>query len=246
MIVTVLRSPTACAASMTSSHWPVLILSGQITARTSSSRISAAVPGSELSPAVLQLAQEIGDRTAERLGALPDFERREGVDVDVGHRFFDCPADCEIGGAGVFRMDAALQAYLGRAAAPSFLDPPLDLGDIEVVGPAAQVFAELPLRERAELAAEIADVGVVDVTGHDVADRVPIDPLPQLVGCPAHRIEIPPCAPRRGGRCQPRRAFRRRMPDREGRTSMPLTHPPCALGPPLPQCGRGCRAERGG
>ncbi|HSS38928.1 MAG TPA: DNA polymerase domain-containing protein, partial [Polyangia bacterium] len=39
--------PDARAASMTSSHSPVLTLSGQIIFRTSSSRISAAVPGSE-------------------------------------------------------------------------------------------------------------------------------------------------------------------------------------------------------
>ena len=51
MIVAVVRNPTRCAVSMTSSHWAVLILSGQITARTSSSRISAAVPGNVLRPA---------------------------------------------------------------------------------------------------------------------------------------------------------------------------------------------------
>src|SRR5207244_10502221 len=63
---------------------------------------------------------------------------------------------------------------------------PLDLRQVEVIGPAAQILAELALREGAELAAEIADVGVVDVAGHDVADFVAIDPLPQPVGCPAH------------------------------------------------------------
>ena len=51
MIVTLLRSPTEWAARCTSSHSSVLILSGQITARISSSRISAAVPGSVFSPA---------------------------------------------------------------------------------------------------------------------------------------------------------------------------------------------------
>ncbi len=34
MIVTFERSPTACAARWTSSHWSVVILSGQSTART--------------------------------------------------------------------------------------------------------------------------------------------------------------------------------------------------------------------
>ncbi len=39
---------------------PVLILSGQITARTSSSRISAAVPGSELGPAAFSSCRKSG------------------------------------------------------------------------------------------------------------------------------------------------------------------------------------------
>ena len=60
MIVAVLRRPSACAASITASHWPVTILSGQITARTSSSRISAAVPGSEPSPASCSAARNSG------------------------------------------------------------------------------------------------------------------------------------------------------------------------------------------
>src|SRR5207247_5588824 len=95
----------------------------------------------------------------------------------------------QIGQTVVFWVDAALQAHLGGAALPSFLDPPLDLREVEVVGPAAQIFAELALREGAELTAEIADVGVVDVAGHDVADCVAIDPLPELIGRSAHRIE---------------------------------------------------------
>ena len=51
IIVLVVRSPTLCASSSTRNHSSVLILSGQSVARTSSSRISAAVPGSVLSPA---------------------------------------------------------------------------------------------------------------------------------------------------------------------------------------------------
>ena len=130
---------------MTSSHWAVLILSGQITARTSSSRISAAVPGNELSPACLQFAQEVGKRPAEGLGALPNFERRESMDMHAGHRLLDRPAHPEIGGAGIFGMDAALQADLGGAALPGLFDPALNLVEIEVIGPAAQIFAELAL-----------------------------------------------------------------------------------------------------
>ena len=84
MIVTFERSPTRCAASCTASHCSVVTLSGQITARTSSSRISAAVPGSEPSPSVAQPRQVLLEREPERRRALPDLERRERVDVQPG------------------------------------------------------------------------------------------------------------------------------------------------------------------
>ena len=60
MIVAVVRKPSPCAAAITESHWSVTILSGQMTARTSSSRISAAVPGSEPNPASCSSARKSG------------------------------------------------------------------------------------------------------------------------------------------------------------------------------------------
>ena len=50
MSVTFERRPTRCAASCTGEPLVVVTLSGQMTRRTSSSRTSAAVPGSEPSP----------------------------------------------------------------------------------------------------------------------------------------------------------------------------------------------------
>ena len=140
-------------------------------------------------PGVAQLAEEIGEGAAEGLGALPHFERREGMDMQPRHRLLDRAADAEIGGAGIFRVDAALQADFGRAALPRFLAAPDDLVHVEVVGPAAQILAELALREGAELAAEIADVGVVDVAGDDIGDRVAIDLAAQPVGRGADQVE---------------------------------------------------------
>ena len=130
------------------------------------------MPGSEPSPASRNSARKSGKRAAQRLRPLPDFERREGVHVHAGQRLLDRAADREIGRAGVFRVDAALQADFGGAALPGFLAAPDDLVEVEIVGPAAQIFAELALREGAELAAEIADIGVVDVAGDDVGDGV--------------------------------------------------------------------------
>src|SRR5437764_580812 len=89
-------------------------------------------------------------------------------------RLLDRPANREIGRAGIFRVDAALQAHLGGAALPRLLAAPDDLVHVEVVGPAAQIFAELALREGAELATEITDIGVVDIAGDNVADGVAI------------------------------------------------------------------------
>src|SRR6516164_7343996 len=153
-------------------------------------------PGQGAEPGRFQLAQEIGNAAAKGLGALPDLEWREGVNVDIGHRFLDRPADREICRPGVFRMDPALHAHLCRAALPGFLDPPLDLGEVEVIGPSAQIFAELTFRKGAELTAEIADVRVVDVAGYDVADDVTVDVLAQLIGCATHRIEIRAARPK--------------------------------------------------
>ena len=67
---------------MTSSHCAVLILSGHSTARTSSSRISAAVPGRLPSPAALSIARIVAQRQPERRRAVPDFQRRERMHMD--------------------------------------------------------------------------------------------------------------------------------------------------------------------
>ena len=100
------------------SHCAVVILSGHRTARTSSSRISAAVPGRLRQPRVLEPRQIVAQRQPQRLGAVPDLQRREGVHVDVGRRRFHRLDDGEIGLARVAGPDAALQAHLGGAALP--------------------------------------------------------------------------------------------------------------------------------
>src|SRR5215204_221963 len=123
MIVVVERRPRRCAVSWTESHCSVVTLSGQMTARTSSSRISAAVPGSDARPA----------------------SRR-------------------------------------RARYVSSSSPRV----------AAQVFGELPFRERAEAAAEVADVGVVDVAGDDIGDLVSADLAPEPVGGREHAVGLLP------------------------------------------------------
>ena len=112
------RPPRAIARS--------LILSGQMTARTSSSRISAAVPGSEPRPASFSSPRNACTGTPRRRSALPDLQRRKGVNVDFGADLFDRAADRQIGRSRIGRVDAALQADFHRAAIPCLDDPPLD------------------------------------------------------------------------------------------------------------------------
>ena len=84
--------------------------------------------------------------------------------------------------AGEGRVDAALEADLGRAALPGLARAADDLLERDEVRRAAQVRRQLPLREGAEAAAEVADVRVLDVPRDDVADLVAAHLAPQPVG----------------------------------------------------------------
>ena len=79
-------------------------------------------------------------------------------------------------------MDPALEADLRRAALPRLVGAAHDLLVRDEVRRAAQVRRELALRERAEAAAEVADVRVLDVPRHDVGDDVAVHLAPQRVG----------------------------------------------------------------
>ena len=136
-----------------------------------------------------QLAQEGVYRHAEARSALPDLQRREGVDVDFGADLFDRPTDGQIGRSRIGRVDAALQADFHRATIPRLERPSLDFFELEVIGPPAQIFAELALGKGAELATEITDIGVVDVAGDDVAHRVAAMRGAQRVGRRAHDMK---------------------------------------------------------
>ena len=117
------RGPTRC----TSSHWSLLILSGQSMARTSSSRISAAVPGSVLSPASFRRVRYVArswperrapSKTSSALKAWMWMRRRAGP-----HRRHDVDVVLAV----EVRVDPALQADLGRAAGLGLAHPLADL-----------------------------------------------------------------------------------------------------------------------
>ena len=162
-MVAVVRSPTACAVSTIDSHRSVVSLSGtqdgahlvvEDLGRGAGQRAEAGIP---------QARQVVAHVEPEAGRAVMDFERREGVHVDVGHGVLRGLHDAEVGLAGVARMDAALHADFGRAALVGLAHPPGDLAMVEIVGRPAQAVAQLALGERAEPARERADVRVVDV-----------------------------------------------------------------------------------
>src|SRR5690606_37510109 len=98
----------------------------------------------------------------------------------------------QIGLAGVVGVYATLHAHLGGTALPGFDAARRDILRADIVGPATQVFALLTLGKRTELAFEIADVGVIDIAIDDIAHRVAVDRLAQLVGLRHHVREVQP------------------------------------------------------
>ena len=86
--------------------------------------------------------------------------------------------DVEVRRARQVGVDAALHAHLGRARRPGLLRPLPDLVQGQRVG----VRVGAALRERAEPAAGVADVGEVDVPGDDERDVVAVDLAAQAVG----------------------------------------------------------------
>src|SRR5262245_65858599 len=87
-------------------------------------------------------------------------------------------------------MNAALQADFGCAALPGLDRASCDLLERKIVGSAAQVLAELALRECAEAARIAADVCVIDVAIDDVVDDVPARPGAQRIGGGADLVDL--------------------------------------------------------
>ncbi len=146
--------------------------------------------GQRREPRVAQPREVVGQRQAERRRALPDLERRERVHVHLRHRVLDRAHDRLVVVAVERRMDPALQAHLGRAAIPRLDDAARDLVERHEERRPAQVRRELALRERAEAAAEVADVRVLDVARDDVGDVVAAHLAPQPVGGREHALAL--------------------------------------------------------
>ena len=190
--------------------------------------------GKRTEPLVAQAREERRDAHAERARAVRHLERRERMDVHPRHRPLHRAQQRDVSFAGVGGMNAALHADLGRAPRPGFLHPAPDLFEREIIGLAAERFGRLALGERAEPAAERAEVGVVDVPVDDVAHGLTGGRRPDFVRRGESRLEralaraeelhdarfVEPLAPARARKrrvkrtvatgCAPRRRRRRR------------------------------------
>ena len=96
------------------------------------------------------------------------------------------------------RVDAPLQAHLGRALRLGLGDAPGDLVELQQVRRAAEVQRERALGEGAEAALERADVGVVDVSVADEGDGVAHHLPAQVVGHLGHHADLGPAGTEEG------------------------------------------------
>ena len=190
MIVLELRMPRPCAVRTISSHVSAGSLPFVRAQRTSSSKISAAVPGIVPRPCALRLGEELGVGHAELRGPVHDLHRAEGMDVHARGPGLHRVEQIEVERARQVGVDPALHAHLGGAELPRFLGAIGDLGEGQRVG----LGIHLALGERAEPAPHVADVREVDVpvddVGHVVADGLGT----QVVGDATQRVERRPSA----------------------------------------------------
>src|SRR5579859_5278946 len=99
------------------------------------------------------------------------------MDVYVGQGLLDSSADAQIRLTCIFGMDTSLHTDLGPSAFPCLLRTSDNFIQCKIVGGPTQIFAQLPLGKGTELAAEVADVGVVDVPVDGIRNNISIDLL---------------------------------------------------------------------
>ncbi len=135
---------------------------------------------------VAQVLQQIGHADAGPGGAGDDLHRAEGVDVHPGGRVEHGAHDLHVGVGAHVRADTGLDAHLGGAQGLGLRGAYPDLGQGQRVG----VRVAAALCEGAEPAADVADVGDVEVAVDDVGDVIADGVSPHLVGEPAHRVQV--------------------------------------------------------
>ena len=141
--------------------------------------------GDGVQPRLASLDQEVLEGQAGAARPVDDLHRGERVHVHARHARLHRRGQVEVRRAGELGVDAALHAHLGRAELPRLLGAVGDLVERERVG----VGVGAPLGERAEAAADVADVGEVDVAVDHVGDVVADDLPAQVIGEPGHLLE---------------------------------------------------------
>ncbi len=121
---------------------------------------------------------------------MTDFQWRESVHVHPWHGFLHRADDTQVGLPREARMNASLQADLGRTGRRSLDRAARDLVELEVISRSAQIRGPAALRKRTETAVVQADVGVVDIPVYDVGDRVADRFLAQLIRRGDDLIEV--------------------------------------------------------
>ena len=170
IIVDVVGMPSACAVVMTSTQVAAGSLPLVSTQRTSSSRISAAVPGSESTPASFAAVSHSRDRHAGARRAVDDLHRAERVHVQPRLRVASPRA--AMSKYAVPGRSGWMPPCMHTSVAPTSPRPPRPASPTSVERQRVGVGVGASLRERAEPAAGVADVGEVDVAVDDVGDVV--------------------------------------------------------------------------
>ena len=140
-------------------------------------------------PGIAQAREIIGKRKPECARPLVNFQRGKGMDMHPRQGLLDGAANCFIGCAGIIRVDAALQANLGRAARPGFPGATNDFRMVKIIGRAAQGLMRLALAEGAKAAAIGADIGVVDVAIDHITHGITRDSLAERISS-AHDMRL--------------------------------------------------------
>lgn len=111
-----------------------------------------------------ELADDFFEGKIEDFAEVDKFAGAEAVDVDGGELLFDVAEEVEIPLHGKFWMMAALHEDLRAAEVEGFLNFLID----DVVSNDVGIIIFLDAIEGAELAIDVADVGVIDVAIDDV------------------------------------------------------------------------------
>ena len=143
-------------------------------------------PRHRVQPRRLQLKDVVAVGHLGLLRPVPDLERRKSVDMEVGNVSLDRPDDPSVVAPIEIRVEAALDTDLGPAPLFGFKGASRDLIQIEHFS--ALIIAAL--RETAERAAHVADIGKVDVAANHEARAIVMHLSTKRIGGSKERVSI--------------------------------------------------------